>query len=273
MNKNWLNLLLIVITLVIATACSTARKLIKEPLKEQGTDFLVNNLKKNELNYEYFSAKFSAKYKQDKKETAIAGQLRIRRDSAIWISVSPIMGIEMIRLLITNDSIWYVNRIDNTYFTGAFDYIDLLKNSTLDFDMLQSFLTGNDFTRYESTSFKGGVDNSEYTLQTTERRKLKKYLKSNQDVNIPIQHLWLNPETFKITRILIREIAQNGKKAEARYTHQNINGQLVPVIVNFEAETGKEKATVHVEYSKINLSQPLQFPFRIPEKYSRIEKL
>lgn len=273
MNKLRVNILLIVITLVTASACSPSRKLIREPLKEQGTDFLVKNLKSNELNYEFFSAKFNAKFKQDRKETAITGQIRIKRDSAIWISVSPLMGIEMIRLLITNDSIWYVNRIDNTYFTDAFDHIELLKNSTLDFDMLQAFLTGNDFTRYESTSFKGGIDNSEYTLLTTDRRKLKKYNKSNQDLNIPIQHIWLNPETFKITRILIRETAQNGKKAQARYTHESIAGQLVPVTIDFEAETGKDKATVKIEYSKINLSQQLQFPFRIPEKYSRIEKL
>lgn len=272
MNKR-VSLTLIILAVFLINACSPTRKIIREPLKEQGTDFLVNNLKANKLNYEYFSAKFNATFKQDKKETAITGTLRIKRDSAIWVSVSPLMGIEMIRLLITNDSIWYINRIDNTFFTGAFDYIDLLKNSTLDFDMLQSFLTGNDFERYESTSFKGGIDNQEYTLVTTNRRKLKKYVKNNQDINIPIQHIWLNPETFKITRILVREAAQNGRKAEARYSHQNIEGQHVPFKIDFEAETGKEKAEVNIEYSKINLSQPLQFPFRIPEKYSRIEKL
>lgn len=258
---------------LIFTSCSTSRRIIREPLKEQGTEFLFKNLKANELNYEYLSARFSATVEQDKKETAITGQIRIKRDSAIWISVSPLMGIEMVRLLITNDSIWYVNRIDNTYFTGAFDYIDILRNSTLDFDMLQAFLTGNDFSRYDSTSFKGGIDNSEYSLQTTDRRKLKKYLKDNREINIPIQHIWLNPDNFKITKIMIREASSNGKKAEALYTHQSIEGQLVPVSIDFEAETGNNKAKVKIVYSKINLTQILQFPFRIPEKYNRIEKL
>lgn len=275
MNKSrWSAFFLTVVFISVITAsCTTTRRAIREPLKEQGTDFLFKNLKANELNYNYFSARFNASLEQDKKETAITGQIRIKRDSAIWVSVSPLMGIEMIRILITPDSIRYVNRIENTYFKGAFDYIDLLKNSTLDFDMLQAFLTGNDFSRYDSTSFKGGIDNSEYTLQTTDRRKLKKYLKGNRDVNIPIQHIWLNPDNFKITKIMIREASTNGKKAEATYSHQSIEGQLVPVGIIFEAETGNDKAKVNITYSKINLTQILQFPFRIPEKYTRIEKL
>jgi len=274
MNKKYVFLIVsLALTGILFSSCSGPRRIIREPLKEEGTDYLFKNLKANELNYEYFSARFNATLIQDKKETAITGQIRIKRDSAIWVSVSPLMGIEMVRVLLTPDSIWYVNRMDNTFFSGAFDYIDLLKNSTLDFDMLQSFLTGNDFSRYDSSSFKGGIDNLEYTLETTNRRKLKKYLKGNKDVNIPSQHIWLNPDNFKITRIMIREVATNGKKAQARYDHQMIENQHVPVKIEFEAETGNNKAKVNIEYSKINLTQHLEFPFRIPEKYTRIEKL
>ncbi|HLN53604.1 MAG TPA: DUF4292 domain-containing protein [Lentimicrobium sp.] len=259
--------------LILTASCSTSRRAIREPLKEQGAEFLFNNLKTNELNFNFFSAKFNADIRINKKSNQITGQIRIKRDSAIWISISPLMGIEMARLMITNDSVKYLNRIETTYFTGTFEHINKLINSTLDFDMLQSFLTGNDFSRYENTSFKGGIDAMQYTLQTTNRRKLKKFVKSNDDIQIPIQHIWLEPETFKIVRIMIREASANGRKAEAKYTHEKISDQLVPVNINFEVETSSEKSEMKIQYSKITIDQELQFPFKIPDKYNKIGKL
>lgn len=273
MNKRKPIYLLILINIILTASCSTTHKLIKEPLKEQGTKFLFNNLKENELHYEYLSARFSATFRQDKHDTQITGQLRIKRDSVIWISVSPLMGIEMARFLVTNDSIWYLNRMENTYLSNSFDYINKLINSTLDFDMLQSFLTGNDFSRYENTSFRGGIDNSEYSLVTSNRRKLKRYVENNDDINIPIQHIWLNPVNFKITRIMIREVASSGRKAQARYTHENIVDQLVPVNIIFDIETDEKKTSIDIHYSKILIGDILQFPFKIPEKYTRIDNL
>jgi hypothetical protein len=275
MNRFFLSrflLAVITITLIFAS-CSPTRKIIREPLKEQGTEFLFENLKANELDYKFFSSRFSAKYSQGKRETNLSGQIRMYRDSLIWVSISPLAGIEMARVLITNDSIMFINRIESTYFVGTFDYVNKIVNSTLDFDMLQSFLTGNDFSRYENTSFKGTIDNMEYKLITTDRRKLKKYLKNNEDVNIPIQNIWLNPETFKITRILIKEATMSERKAEARYSHEMVSSQLIPTKINFEVETGSQKSSIDIEYSKIVLQDSLQFPFKIPEKYNRIEKL
>ena len=272
MSKLRLSLLLFG-ALIIFVSCSTSRRAIKAPLKEQGTDYLFNNLKANELNYSYLSAKFTANIHLNKNDNQITGQIRIKRDSIIWISISPLMGIEMARIMITNDSIKYVNRIDGNYFIGSFSHINKLINSTLDFDMLQSFLTGNDFSRYENTSFKGGIDAMQYTLQTSNRHKLKKYIRNNEVDQIPIQHIWLDPETFKIVRIMIKEASSNGRKAEATYKHEKISDQLVPVNINFEVETSASKSEIDIQYSKITLDQELQFPFRIPEKYTRVDKL
>lgn len=275
MNKHFylkLHIAIIAVALIFSS-CSTSRRIIKEPLKEQGTEFLFQNLKANELDYTFFSARFNAKFNQGKKENSLSGQIRMYRDSLIWISLSPLAGIEMARVLITNDSIMFINRIESTYFVGSFDYVNKVINSTLDFDMLQSFLTGNDFSRYENTSFKGTIDNMEYKLVTTDRRKLKKYLKNNEDVNIPIQNIWLNPETFKITRILIKEVTMSERKAEARYEHETVGTQLVPSTIHFEVETNTQKSTIDIQYSKIMLQDSLQFPFKIPEKYNRIDKL
>jgi hypothetical protein len=261
---------LLLILLSISYSCSSVRKTIKEPLKEQGTEYLINNLKTNELIYDNLSAKFAAQFIQGKKETQLTGQIRLLKDSIIWVSISPLLGIEMLRINITNDSLTYINRMESTYFNTDFDYINKLINSSLDFNMLQSFLTGNDFSDYDNSSFKSGIDNKEYTLVTSNRRKIKKGINEN---NIPIQHIWLDPETFKINRVMIRELAAQGRKVEATYKYETLNEKPVPVSINFEIETNDKKATINIQYSKIVINEELQFPFKIPEKYNRVNNL
>lgn len=274
MNKktslNFLFYLLVLLSVFITAACSTSKRTIKAPLKERGADYLFENLKKNELKYDFLTAKFSAIFSQNKKNTSFSGQIRIQRDSLIWISISPAFGIEMVRVLITNDSIKYMNRIDKSFFANNFDYINTLVNSTLDYDMLQSFLTGNDFSFYENSSFKAGIDNHEYKLITTNRRKLKKYVRNNKEISIPLQNIWLNPETFKISRVMIRELVQNGRKLEGVYEYSLNDGQLMPSSVRFDLETIDNKNTIVLDYQKITITDQLDFPFRISDKYSRV---
>jgi len=260
------------LVLAVLTSCSSARRIIKEPIKEQGADFLFNSLKSNELKYTYFSARFSASFYQQKNETSFSGQIRIQKDSLIWISISPVLGIEMARLLITNDSVKYMNRINNTYFLTDFNYINSLINSTLDFDMLQAFLTGNDFSFYENSTFRAAIDNQEYKLMTTNRHKLKKYVRNNQDISIPVQQIWLSPDNFKISKVQVREVLPGGRKLEGVYTYINENGQLLPEKLSFDLETAENKNQIQVSYSKLNTVDSLSFPFRIPEKYIRTDK-
>ncbi|GAB1404577.1 hypothetical protein MASR1M74_17560 [Lentimicrobium sp.] len=271
MNKSrYTNILLMMMLIMVSISCSVSKRTIRKPLKEEGAAFIFESLKKNELKYHNLSARFSASFYQNKSRTTFSGQLRIQKDSLIWVSISPAFGIEMIRILITNDSIFYMNRLDKTYFTGDFNYINTKINSTLDFDMLQSFLTGNDFSFYENSTFRAGIDNHEYTLTTTGRRKLKKYVRNNNEISIPLQNLWLNPETFKITRVLIRELTPNGRKVEGSYTYEKQNNQLVPMTVSFNLETLDNKNSIEVEYTRFEIPDNLNFPFRIPDKYSRI---
>lgn len=258
--------------LFIASACSVSKRTIKAPLKEQGAEYLFQNLKSHELKYDFLSARFSATFSQNKQNTSFSGQIRIQRDSAIWISISPIMGIEMVRVMITPDSIKYMNRIDKSYFIGNFDYINTLINSTLDYDMLQSFLTGNDFSFYENSSFRAGIENQEYKLITTNRQKLKKYVRNNEEISIPLQNIWLNAETFKISKVLIRELIPNGRKLLGTYEYSLNQGQLMPAKVHFDLETLDNKNSIEMEYSKISLSNDLKFPFTLPGKYNRVSK-
>ena len=187
-------------------------------LKAEGPEFLFNKLKENELKFDWLSTKFSAEYRNNKKKNSFGGQMRIRKDSLIWLSLSPIMGIEVMRLMISQDSIKYINRMNNTYFIGDYENLNKFLNTNIDYDILQSFLIGNDLSFYDDGKFKAAIDKGAYKLSTAARQKLKKYVKSaDEALKIFIQNIWLDPASFKIVKADVKEMRKEKIRLEASY--------------------------------------------------------
>jgi hypothetical protein len=272
MMKQRIPVSIVLVLIVLISSCTAGRKAIREPIREQGPEFLMNKLKENEIKFSTFSAKFAATYIRDRKKTDISGQIRIRRDSVIWISITPLMGIEMARFVLTPDSIKYLNRISTTYMVKEFRYFNQLFNKTLDFDMAQAFLTGNDFSLYENNTFRASVDNGEYKLSTSNRRKLKRFVRrSEEEISIPLQSIWLNPDHFKINRVVLKEAERDPRKFAAEYSgFEQTEGQKIPANLQFRIETDKEKIGINVQYSRVHLDEELSFPFVIPDSYIQI---
>ena len=270
-HSRWLTHLMLILAMgAMLSACSARRQIIKEPLKEAPVAYILDGLAQNEFRYDWFSAKFSIDYIYDKKLTQFKGQIRMRKDSVIWISFSPALGIEMARLLINTDSVFFMNRINKNYLAGDYRFISDFLKTTIDFDILQALIIGNDFQFYEKTKFKALIDNTEYKLSTAERHKLKKFVKQGETDILAFYHdLWLDPENFKITRVSLKEITAD-KKLDAYYgDFREEQGQLFPYDLTFEV-VADEDITVEVKYSRIRVGEPLTFPFTIPDKYLRI---
>jgi hypothetical protein len=270
-SLRWISLISIGAILVLSS-CKTTRSTIKDPIKEYGADYLFEKLKENELKFESFSAKFNLDMVVDKKKTSFRGQLRMRKDSAIWISFSPALGIEMARVLITTDSVKFINRLNKTYFVGDYEFVRNFIGTDVDYDVLQSILLGNDLTYYEDGKFRASYDSKEYHLVTGGRSKLKKYMKNDQDEErIYIQNIFLNPETFKITKMKIKEVKKESKKLDAFYENfQRVDEQLFPHHLSFDL-TADKPVWVDLQYSKITLDESNNYPFKISTKYSRLK--
>jgi hypothetical protein len=256
--------------LAFIISCNTKKQIIKEPIKEKGAEYLFDQLKKNEFKFEWLNIKFSAEVGYNKNTNSFNGNLRIRKDSAIWVSISPALGIEAMRVLITMDSVKLINRLNTTYFVGDFKYISSLLETDLDYDMIQSLLLGNDFSTYENNVFKASIDNKQYLLSTVRRGKLKKYLKNAEDTSkVLIQDIWMNPESYKINKVRVKEIKEN-RKLETEYSEfEKIDSMLYPTKLHFDIINDKTKIEISIDNSRITTEGPLEFPFNVSSKYKK----
>jgi len=262
----------IILFSLVSVSCKATRKTITSPLKEYGADYLFTKLKENELKFEWFSAKFNLDLEIDKKKTSVTGQVRMKKDSVIWITLSPALGIEMARLLITTDSVKFINRINKTFFTGDYAKVNAFLDANIDYDIFQTLLLGNDLTYYEDGKFRASYDSKEYHLVTAGRQKLRKYVKTREDEErIYIQNIFLDPETFKITQMKIKEVKKENKKLDATYSDFHlILEQLFPHHILYNLLANKP-IQVDLNYTKIGIDEPQEFPFKISDKYARIQ--
>jgi len=265
-------IVLLLSSLILLPSCNTRKKLIKTPIKEEGADYLFAKLKENELKYDWFTAKFSAEYKNNDRKSSFDGHIRIRKDSLIWLSFSPALGIEIIRIKISQDSVAFINRLNDTYFIGDYDYVNQFLNTNIDYDILQSFLTGNDLSFYENGKFRASLEKNMYKLTTAERTKLKKFVRNaREEVKVLIQNIWIDPETFKIIQADVKEIQEPNIKLEAEYTAFELTeNQLFPKEMIFKI-TATNNILARVSFSRISVNIPQQFPFRIPSTYRQVK--
>lgn len=265
----FISYLLIVVILSFITSCSSSRKAAKAPIKEEGAAYLFSKLEQNEFRFKTFDAKFNIEYNQGRKYLDFKGQLRIIKDSLIWINFNQDLGIEIARIMITQDSVKFIDRLKKQYLITDYTYINAFLNSNIDFGILQSIILGNDFEHYEKAKFKSSVDGDQYKLATSERSKLKKYIRNTDDeTRVFLQQMWLDPESFKINEIKLKELTKDSRKLTATYSDfELLDGQLFPYTLNYLIEA-EDAIKVKVKYTRITLNENPDFPFKIPSKYT-----
>ncbi len=94
------------VLLLAATSCASRKKTVA-PTPPQSFEWLTANL---DIEAEVNGTS------QDLK-----GQLRMRRDSIVWLSVTATMGMEVLRAKISTDSVWIINRLEKNYLAEPLD--------------------------------------------------------------------------------------------------------------------------------------------------------
>ncbi|MGZ4103304.1 MAG: DUF4292 domain-containing protein [Bacteroidia bacterium] len=265
------------------TACRHKKAIVKEPVAITDTgkchmDFkngkaLGRRMNESELDYVYAAAKFNCELKMDSDEHSFNVNVRTRKDSVIWMSISK-LGIDAARVLITKDSVKFtLGLTEKKYFAGDFSYINQMLHADLDFNMLQALLFGNSAEFYDDDEkLKPGRDkgNCQYFLSTVRKRHVKRIVSGTEQPKEAVQTIWLDPTTFKIVTTEFDDV-ETKRKFNATYDDfRPVDKYLAPfkMVYNITAE---KNIHADIKYSRISINEPQSFPFKIPPSYERIQ--
>ena len=119
----------LLVLLLVATSCASGKK-TTQPTPPQSFEWLTANLS--------IQAEGNGMASDD-----LSGQLRMRHDSLIWLSVTATMGVEVIRAKVSNDSVWILNRLEKTYLAEPLDSIATQLGMPLSLPWIETMLLDN----------------------------------------------------------------------------------------------------------------------------------
>lgn len=105
---------------------------------------VYTEVRKNRLEYKTFNAKVNVDYQGgDGKSYNVNANVRMYRDSAIWISANAVLGIEALRVLVTKNSVKFLDKINKTYSERSMEYLQEVTELPLTLSTLQDLIVGN----------------------------------------------------------------------------------------------------------------------------------
>lgn len=235
---------------------------------------LSKHVKEKEFKFEWVYAKANVESLVDEKEESFDIKVKIRKDSAMLISIQYLLGLEVAKVLITRDSVKFVNYIQKTYFKGDFAYINDLLNADIDYDVLQAVLFGNsaEFYDEDETKLKPVTDrqNCHYMLSTERKRKLKKIQIGTSEIKNALQTLTLNPDNYKILKNEFVDPSTN-RKFIANYSNFTQKDSVyAPYHVDIDI-VAQKKASLKIDYVRIEKNAVQKLTLNIPAKYDAIQ--
>lgn len=275
------------------SSCKTRRALEVSPLFPLNENALLYLVDQGSFNYNTFSSKLSVYSSSPNQSGSFKVNLRMQKDSAIWMSITPALGIEAVRVLIEPDSLLYINKMKSQYFAGAYDEIDSLLQYATQFAFLENLLVGNPVEIEPDEKYITLVDELYYVLQTKVKRKLKKAVDINvkrtlqdslygdvlrpkkfekatekfDDTDLIVKRYYIRASDFRISRVNIDDL-QYGRSIQIKYSKfEVIDGHSFPLKIDISVRTPDETSIVEIEHSRIKINEPQTYPFKIPSSY------
>ena len=244
----------LVLALTLLISCSKT----SVPLKSHSLESLESaKLEVDDLDFKILSARSRVKYQDQATDFRATANIRMRKDSLIWFSLSSSIGIEAVRVIITQDSILIMDRLKKTYFGYNFESLSEEFNFPIQFDLVQALILGKMiYPRTEEDKF--------------DRQKGHIVVKQQKE-QISIDN-FIDKKTFRLDQV---EFAQNAKSNTMSLGYANfkmIDDYVFPfasrVQVSYADQGNILNTQIEINYNKVEFDgKPLRFPFSIPSKY------
>ncbi|NOR75383.1 MAG: DUF4292 domain-containing protein, partial [Draconibacterium sp.] len=218
--KNPIVLLLLVT--VWLSSCRTVSKLPTAGVKSISTGKLLKKIEQNAFDYEYLTIKrISCQFSNNDKKTNFTINLKSLNDEKILVSISK-LRVPVGRVLLTPDSVKYVNYIDHNYFIDGYSYLSSFFNIDIDFATIQSIISNdafsyrNDAKDKDFKTFDSFVEDGMYVLQSEKTKKIFKIeqkskigktgkedrrMKRLDDEALILQKMYFNPVDFALKEL------------------------------------------------------------------------
>lgn len=288
---------------MVLSACKSTERAVKEKaVKNRTAGFVLKRYNESRFDYDWLGMKVDADFGIETESSGFKATIRMRKDSLIWVSITPALGIEMIRVMITPDSLKYLSKIpDNKfYYLGNFEDVNKLVGTEFDFEMLQQLLVGNAIgLEKDEKRFRSEVDGDDYLLISKYRRKVRRMVgvddrklesdtilvnpddpryqrsrrKTEDADDLIVSRYWFEAAEFRLIKSVFNDLLRQ-RTLEVSYSDFQPNEkQFYPAKCRLTISSPLTKQVLNYEITKLSSGKSYEFPFDIPDDYARRDTL
>jgi hypothetical protein len=253
MNKTIRSFYLLIIVVPVLFSCS---KKVSPTVAIPATAKPVLNVQ--DIPFEYFQGKARMVLRDASKEREVKANIRVRKDSVIWMTFS-VIGLQGGKALINKDSITIVSNVDKEYY--VFEYPELSKryNFNINYDVIQAAMLGNLLLPRKE---------EDEIVQESSMFLLKQQAGTVQVTN------YVNAASMKVEKVDMKESNSTNSLVINYSNFQPVEDKLFPyngtISLFYKTLAGVLNTTVIFEYNKAEVGdKELKFPFNIPKRYVR----
>lgn len=257
--------LMAVIGLVCLSGCKSTQKVatVAAGDAKAHTDFF-ESVREQSFRFETLNARMSVDVKMPGKEMSSRAELKMVRDSALVLSVQPIMGIEVIRLEMDRDSIRFIDRMNKRYLAENYAQLKGQTPIAFNYNNLQSLFVNHLFFPGEES-----LTPALYNRFLLNQEGSHAEIKAKDSMGLLYTFQADGEEKLLSTSITNREETM---KLEWLYTAFVLtDGQPFPTVMDVKLlDKGELKGGLKINFTRIQTNLPVQISGSIPDKYQRI---
>lgn len=272
------------------SSCKTTREIPTAiNLKPIGTEKLLKYVAENSLVYDNFSiSRINCQFSSNQSKTSFKINLKAIKDKKILASITK-LNIPVGRVLLTPDSVIYVNYLDRNYFVDDYSYLSSYLNIDLDFNTIQAILSNNAFSYRNDEkdkdfkTFSTSVESGLYVLQSEKERKVYKMdekgktgkierrLKRLDDNALILQKMSFNPTNFALVKLLIED-KTNNRKMEMNFDEfVKVKDKDYPGAIDMSFNSESDNVSLKIRMNGFSTEKIDSLNLEIPEKYQQIK--
>ena len=209
------------------------------------------------LDFTYLTSRAKIAYRGEDQNLNAAANIHMHKDSTIWVSISPGLGIEVVRCLITRDSVLAIDRYNKKNYRYDYPTLSRKLHFDINFTVLQATLLGN--LPYPSlTSAKLKQQENGYVLE--------------QKTGQLVLENFIDGTTGELKRVMAEELGTRNM-LELKYEDYGAVGQSIFPFINYVlltsfTETETRKTEVDIRHQKVDITETNPgFTFEMPGHY------
>ncbi|AHW61764.1 protein of unknown function [Draconibacterium orientale] len=272
--------------LLAVSSCKAPSELAVVEARPISTNKLLKRIEQNAFDYDYLTIKrINCNFSSSQSKAAFKINLKAKKDDRILVSISK-LNIPVGRVLLTPDSVKYVNYIDRNFFIDDYSYLSSFLNIDLDFATIQSIISNNAFSYRNDPrdkdfkTFDALIEDNQYVLQSEKTRKLSKLeekenkaerrLKRLNDQALILQKMFFNPASFALNRLLISDKTNDRNMNLVFDDYTKVENKEYPGTIEMNFHSPEEEIEMKIRMSGFSTEKITSFSIKIPEKYEEI---